>query len=429
MAGDGQTAKLPRRRESATYPFLKNWIRRAQLGPAIPAPPRWARRHPRQVSTLLLSGFESAVVPNGRPMQLPSKLQAPIRQLAAAPCPRANAQRWLTLAAMMVGLFAGSVAQAAPQHEDLRSADERAQDRLDEAKELFREARELLDAGDIEAACRRFEASMELDAATGTQLNLANCYRQRGQLAKAHRHFIRAAERARQDGQEERAQLIEGLAKPLANKLSFVKIVVKAPEAGIVVQRDGQPVAKALWGIPMALSPGTHHFRVSAPGKQTWLRALEVGDEPTQLVVVVPRLEQTLAPSAEPSPKADDGESSNLLAGGVATMALGTIGVGFGVAFGLLASSRQDDASAHCQADSNRCDSEGVALRDEALTAAHVATAGFAIGGAALVGGLVMVLAAPSSDEPQPKSSRLSHWQFAPWVGPQGAGLQAGGRW
>src|SRR5262249_43796344 len=62
------------------------------------------------------------------------------------------------------------------------------------AEALFKEGRKAADAGDYETACVRFRESERLDAAVGTEFNLADCEEHRGKLAEAWQLFRRTLE-------------------------------------------------------------------------------------------------------------------------------------------------------------------------------------------------------------------------------------------
>ena len=67
-------------------------------------------------------------------------------------------------------------------------------------------------------------------------------------------------------------------------------------------------------------------------------------------------------------------------------------GIGVGAAFGVIAMGKNNESQAQClQADPNQCSPEGIALRDEALQAGNIATAGFIAGGVVAATGLVLV--------------------------------------
>jgi len=94
-----------------------------------------------------------------------------------------------------------------------------------------------------------------------------------------------------------------------------------------------------------------------------------------------------------------------LVVGGV-----GVVGLAVGGLFGLSAKAKKDDSLEHCPDDPNRCDEEGVSLREDALKAANAATI-FMIGGGALVaGGVVLYLTAPSGSS---SSGSVKHLRLA----------------
>jgi hypothetical protein len=66
--------------------------------------------------------------------------------------------------------------------------------------------------------------------------------------------------------------------------------------------------------------------------------------------------------------------------------------VAVGAAFGAKALGNKADAVSHCgPVDLTACDAQGLGFRDDARGAAHVSTASFAVGGAAVVAGVVLI--------------------------------------
>ena len=61
------------------------------------------------------------------------------------------------------------------------------------AQALFDDARRLVDQGDVEQACPKFEESNRLDPGIGVQFRLADCYEQVGRLARAWITFVDVA--------------------------------------------------------------------------------------------------------------------------------------------------------------------------------------------------------------------------------------------
>src|SRR5262249_50676254 len=61
------------------------------------------------------------------------------------------------------------------------------------ANALFDEGKRLLEAGDVEQACPKFEASLRLVDRLGVRLNLADCHERQGLTATAWAEFREAA--------------------------------------------------------------------------------------------------------------------------------------------------------------------------------------------------------------------------------------------
>jgi predicted negative regulator of RcsB-dependent stress response len=65
------------------------------------------------------------------------------------------------------------------------------------AEAAFDAARKHLDAGELDQACAKFEASQRLSPAVGTLLNLADCHERAGRTATAWATFRSCATLAR----------------------------------------------------------------------------------------------------------------------------------------------------------------------------------------------------------------------------------------
>ncbi|MGH7328424.1 MAG: tetratricopeptide repeat protein, partial [Polyangiaceae bacterium] len=75
------------------------------------------------------------------------------------------------------------------------------------------------------------------------------------------------------------------------------------------------------------------------------------------------------------------------------------VGIGLGAYFGAHAMSLRSDSNepgGGCNSN-DECDVHGQSLRSNALESATISTVLFAVGGAAIVGGVVLFVAAPSS--------------------------------
>jgi hypothetical protein len=335
----------------------------------------------------------------------------------------------LALAALVV-LVALSGPGHAQEEETVASDSDRAA-----AQVLFNDARTLMDQEKYVEACNKFRESQRLDPQTGTQLNLARCYEKLGKWASAWVNYVDAATRARKSGQEERVKIAEERAAEIEGKISRVKIVVTAPPEGFVLKRDGEVVGQAQWGTEVPIDPGDHTLVAEAPGKLAWRHQFRVPEEPETVSVEVPALED--APVDKPVEEKPDPMPQ--VAGGVVLGVIGLAGIGLGIGMGITAGSKNDESLGLCKVeDANQCTPEGVSLRDEAFTFAHVSTAGFVVGGAAIATGLIVILTAPGlldgdegagdeGVEEEPVAEEEA--RVLPWAGPDGCGMMVEARW
>ena len=103
-------------------------------------------------------------------------------------------------------------------HAEETSATDRAA-----AQVLFDEGRKLTESDDWEQACVKFQESMRLHPATGTQLNLARCYEKINKLASAWINWVEAKDRAIAAGRNaSKTMATTNAATAIARKLSSV---------------------------------------------------------------------------------------------------------------------------------------------------------------------------------------------------------------
>lgn len=274
---------------------------------------------------------------------------------------------------------------------------------------LFDEAIALMERGKFEEACPKLSRSNELSPNGGTLFALAECYERSGKVASAWVTFKEAAIRAGAAKRADAEKRATDSAERLAPNVSRLQIYV-SPAAGIdglAIELDGRPVARAEWGIATPIDPGPHKLRISAPGRLTTTREIAFDRVAAQKRIAIPELE--LAP-VEPAAALPSAEEGRPIRGrtqrglGLAIAGVGVAGLAVGTVFGLQASSKNDDAAAHCRG--NLCDAEGIRLDGQGRDDATISTIAFLAGGALAAGGLVLFLTAPSGGErAAPKAS------------------------
>ena len=289
------------------------------------------------------------------------------------------------------------------------------------AQTLFYDARNLMTAGKYAEACPKLEESLRLDSGLGTQFNLAECNEHLGKIATAWAGFLEVAGQAKIANQAEREKLARKRALALEPRLP--KLVVEVPGAaatpGLEVKRDGIVIGAAAWGSAIPVDSGAHRIVVSAPGK-LWETTAQASEGKTARVVVprdlpaAPAGAPIAAATIGPQPAASEAVSTTTAAqvpngdfpppvvensGGTqrafgwVVAGVGVVGLGIGAGFGVSSITKRDESRSHCAVD--LCDATGVGLRDDALRNGNVATIATIAGGAAAVGGLVLVLTAP----------------------------------
>jgi hypothetical protein len=190
--------------------------------------------------------------------------------------------------------------------------------------------------------------------------------------------------------------------------LHYLVLQVAQPDtAGMLIRRGDQMMGKALWTSPVPLDPGEHQLEVTATDKKPWTGTFTIPAEPGTTTVDVPALED--APPPPPSqtptqvsspPVQDKPESSNMqrTIGWIAVGAGGGSFIAAGV-FSLLAMNDNSAANDECvPSDPTLCNARGRELGESAVSKANVAAVFTGVGAALAVGGVVLVLTAPSAE-------------------------------
>ena len=329
----------------------------------------------------------------------------------------------LAAAAISIAALAPRLALAQPSAQDSAVA-----------QSLYDQARKLTADSKYGDACPKFEESQRLDPTPVTQFWMADCYEHVGRTASAWSSFLDLAATARKTGgpqAEARERAAKDRATGIQPKLTQLQVDVPAAVRvpGLVVKRDGEVVNDGQWGSPIPVDPGNHTIEASAPGKQTWTKTQDIEGVGQAVTMQVQPLADApvaapgvVAPGATPGtqlpdqPPPDQGGSSPLKTVGLVTAGVGVIGLGVGTVFGMQALSKNSSANnGHCGGSlggTNSCDSTGVSLRSDAVSAGNLSTVFFIAGGVLAAGGAALWFFAPSS-----------HVQAAPAVGAGGGGV------
>lgn len=314
------------------------------------------------------------------------------------------------------------------------------------AEALFNQGRDLMQQQKYAEACDKFAASHELDPSVGALLNLGDCREKNGQIASAWAAYREAAATARRTGDPQRERFALQRAERLEGRLAYLVIEVPAEirVGGLALERNGAPVAEAVWNEKVPVDPGSYVIRATAPGHEAAEIAVKVADGETDARVAVPALVPVPqgAEPAGPSPRQQTGTgalapepgSTDMpdTGGGMPTGrkvaiglgAAGVVGIAAGVVLGLQASSQYDEAKSHCVGgDLDNCDAEGVQLSKDAIGTANLGTVAFSVGVAAAAAGVVLWFL--NSPEAGATAEHARAMRVVPLLSPRALGAQA----
>jgi hypothetical protein len=172
-------------------------------------------------------------------------------------------------------------------------------DNVLKAQALFAEGRKLVQSGNYQQACGKFEQSLRFNVGIGTQFNLADCWEHVGRIASARAVFLGAAATAHAAGQNEREQVAKARADGLEPRLLRLVIDVRATDPKLVIRRNQVLVEHDAWNSATPVDPGVYLIEATAPGKRAWSARVTVPFNATEAVsVTVPPLESSAAACA-----------------------------------------------------------------------------------------------------------------------------------
>jgi hypothetical protein len=280
------------------------------------------------------------------------------------------------------------------------------QDNKAAAEAVFDEAKKLMAAKRYAEACPKFADSERLDPGVGTLLNLGLCYKQNGQTASAWSAYREAASQARSEGQTDREDLARQESAALEPQLT--KLVIEVPKEtaainGLEIRRDGEVVPPGLWGVPAPVDPGMRTIDVAAPNKKALHLETKTEGAGATAKVVIPPLEAGAAPppvAVTPgdtvTPPPDQGVKTDASPGrtqrivGFVVGGAGALTVATGTWFTLL-SVAQNKASQNTSNPTKKAN-----FKSDADNSRTIGFVGIGVGAAALIGGIVIIVTAPS---------------------------------
>jgi hypothetical protein len=158
-----------------------------------------------------------------------------------------------------------------------------------EADKRFEEGKALLDAGELEEACRAFEDSNRIEPGAGILLHIGECKERLHRLASALTAYRDALGRAKDPRKKALATQRAAALEPRVSRLT-IAVAPEARVAGLIVARGGQPIDAADYGRAVLVDGGSHEITASAPGYRSWSTSIQIESEREKASVSVPRL-------------------------------------------------------------------------------------------------------------------------------------------
>jgi hypothetical protein len=295
-----------------------------------------------------------------------------------------------------------------------------------DAAAAFARGKAALKANKVHAACDAFAESEKLEAALDTEIALASCLEQDGQLVAAAKLYRTASDK---DTDGKRKKISSDKATKLEAKAPKLRFAINPKPEGIVIKVDGVEVAGT---NDVMVDLGPHEVTATAPGYEG--HASAPVDREGQILDVILRMEATTStaapepapmsdakpapaavsqpaeaePASEPAMPAADAQPSHrrrnaMIVGGAGVAAL----IGAAV-FYQLGSSKFDDEHALCPGHLCASDADramGDSLGQDGRTDRKIAV-GLGIGGAVLVGAGAFLFAT-AHHESSPVALRL----------------------
>lgn len=301
------------------------------------------------------------------------------------------------------------------------------------AEALFRDGRNLIKQGKLEAGCDKLGASEKLESSVGTLLNLGDCREKLGQTASAWAAFRKAEAMAKRAGDDKKRQAEAGRrAQKLEAELSSLVIQVGKSTPGIVIKRDGEILDPAAFNTPVPVNPGAHTIIAEAPGYKPFKTDVSLG-RGGKRYIVVPSLERVPTPPpamvvrSEPPPAnivveqprgyvMTRGTWTGTRKAAVVVGLAGAGALGAGIYFGSRANDLEAQSDARCP-DRICNDAEGLRLNDQAQDNALRANI-FLIGGGVAVAAATVMWFVGAPDE---------HTVLAPTIGSDRVGASLSG--
>ena len=303
-------------------------------------------------------------------------------------------------------LVAASIATAplvsVPAHAEPTAAD------METARDLFKQAKKLRDAGDVKGALEKFKAAHALAGTPITGVELGKTYAALGQLVEAREAFLEVGRMPPAPKESENAKAARAEAAKLEAEIALripsitVKLTGVPEGATATVTIDGALIPAAAVGLPRKVNPGEHVIAAKVgDGKESSVEitVAEKESKDAPLVVEAPKTTATATTIATPTttttttnggpPVLPVTKSERTLSPWFwVGIALTGVGVASGAVTGILSTSKASKVKSECN--NTDCPPSAQSDIDGAKATGTIATVSFIVAG---VGATIAVVA------------------------------------
>lgn len=291
------------------------------------------------------------------------------------------------------------------------------------AEVLFRDAIATRDKGDWASACAKLDASMALDGAPSTLINIAKCHEHDGKIAVAWADLQRAIALNAEMPDAKRKKDLDAYARTILagieQRLPTLTLTVRERPAGLRVTRDGLEIPAGALGEALPADPGPHVIEATAPGRAPDRQTVTLVEGKAATVelalgaavpaVIAPAIPPVAPPAVPPSiPAPPQTGPSGRRVGAYVAGGVGLAGVVVGAVAGGLMLKDKGIVSSNCTDAANGVSlcktTAGVNAGNDARTAGLASSVGWAAAVAGLTAGVVLFATEPR--DPQSRSGR-----------------------
>lgn len=282
----------------------------------------------------------------------------------------------------------------------------RAQGETGAAEVLFRAGRDAARRGDHAEACRKFRESNRLEPAVGTELNLAMCEEQLGNLLRAWQLLKAVADKLAPH--DDRQEMVGQHLATLDERLPRITLKASSPlPEDTEISQGGTSLSVSSLGVAIPVDVGEKVITVSAPNHETSTYRVRVREG--QRVEVMVGLRRS-APRAAATPGALEPESGGRKTWGILALGVGASGLAVGAVTGVGVLKAKSQMNDDCDPD-GACSQSGLDAAGRGETLAVVSTVSFALGAVCAAAGGFLLLEGKlwgSSEKGRSTSLRLN---------------------